>query len=127
GQGADMRQHGVDAFAGAGDGAVDPLGRQQERALDPLRTAEPGQRAFQRGRIGEAGEVIEGRDDEHQEPPVRKVSTSTATTTKKTVALTQNHSAEPPSRSLPKSGSQRPAPKKPDSGWGTGGWNRGTS
>ncbi len=65
GQGAEMCEHRIDPGSAAGDGAIDPLGGNQERALDPLRFGKGQKRPFQCGRVGKTGEVIEGGDGEH--------------------------------------------------------------
>ena len=64
-QAADMGQHRVDRLARAGDGAVDPLRRQQQRAGHAPATAELRQRRLQPGGIVEAGELVERGEDEH--------------------------------------------------------------
>ncbi len=65
GQGADMFQHSRDPRLGSGDRAVDPLGRQQQRARHPVGEAGIAQRRLMRGGLRKAGEVIEGGDGEH--------------------------------------------------------------
>ncbi len=54
-----MREHAVDARGRPGDGAVDPLAREQQSALDALRRAQVEQRLPQGRGIGEGGETIE--------------------------------------------------------------------
>ena len=65
GQGADVGQHRVDARARACDGAVDPLGRDQQGAGDAARLAHGAEAGAQGVRVREPGEVIERGDDLH--------------------------------------------------------------
>ena len=58
GQGADMRQHGVNPCAAARNRAIDPLARQQQRAIDALRLAQVLQRPLQRGGVIKPGKVV---------------------------------------------------------------------
>ena len=64
-QAADMRQRPLDRLAGSGDGAVDPLARQQQGSRDAGSAARREQRTAQRGRVVEAGEPVEGGDHVH--------------------------------------------------------------
>ena len=65
GPGAQMGQHGVHAVAGSGDGAVDALGGQDQRALHALRLHQGGKRGFARRWVRQGGEMIKGGDGQH--------------------------------------------------------------
>jgi len=60
GQGADRGQHRVDAFRRTGDGAVDPLVRQQQGAAHAMLVAQLLQRLAQVAIVVQAGKAIEG-------------------------------------------------------------------
>ncbi len=64
GQGADMGQHRLDGVGGPGDGAVDALMRQQQRAFDPVCVTDSLKRRAQGFVIRELGEVVECCDNE---------------------------------------------------------------
>ena len=57
-----LDSHGLNPGLGTGDGAVDALGREQDRAAKLLRLAQSSQVFLQRGEVGERRELIERRD-----------------------------------------------------------------
>ena len=65
GQGADMRQNRVDACAGSGNRAIDPLTGQQKGTGHALGQAQVFQRALQGRRILETGKVVKRSDRVH--------------------------------------------------------------
>ncbi|RZM09762.1 MAG: hypothetical protein EOP68_08140, partial [Sphingomonas sp.] len=61
----DRRDHRLDRLGRAGDRAVDPLARDQQRAPDPQRPRARLQRRADRRRVVERGEAVERRDADH--------------------------------------------------------------
>ena len=66
GQAADMVQHCGDGRIGTGDGAVDALVRQQQRALDPGCSHSASKRRADRRRIIKPGELVKRGNAEKQ-------------------------------------------------------------
>ena len=60
GVGFQVGQHRINTGGRAGNGAVDALARQQQRALHPMRLAHRLQRWFQAGVIGQIDKLVQG-------------------------------------------------------------------